>query len=188
MTFTPYRPTLNELICPHLLSAIGRVTAVRWLDAEAMQIAHQTQQNAYMNPQGLVYPPNMPSLQVLAKAAADRYLFVRVASPEEAVLTLKRREGAALSVLVHRHCDAVEHRGEQELTAAVKKALTTRKLSIRGYIGELWALHVLRVDPNARDYVAFCYMTEKRLLNMSITGQAWEIALRLVEAIEGETP
>lgn len=178
-----YHPTLSELTCPHLLSPVGRVTAIRWLDAEAMQLAHQTQQGAYMNPQAVMYPPNMPSLAVLAKAAADRHLFVRASSPEETVIMSNNRLGKAISIAVHRYDDALNRAGEQYLAATIKKELVQHKVSVQGYVGELWALHVLRVDPLAPGYVAFCYLTEKRLLNKAINGEADTIAVQLVSAL-----
>lgn len=180
-----YRPPLSELICPHLLTHIARVTAVRWLDAEAMQVVAQTQQGAYMNPQGIEYPPNMPSLQVLAKVAADRYLsngdnYAKARSTPPPA----QQPNQAISLLVHRYYDAVDRQVEAELTTAIAKELTARGIRTQGHVGELWARMVLNINPFIKEYEAFCYLTERRLLNQAIKGESNKIALRLAECMK----
>lgn len=179
-----YRPPLSELICPHLLTHVARVTAVRWLDAEAMQVVAQTQQDAYMNPQGIEYPPNMPSLQVLAKAAADRHLsggdnYAKARSTPPQV----QQPNQAIFLLVH-YFDAVDRQAEAELTTAIAKELTARGIRTQGHVGELWARMVLNVNPFSKWYEAFCYLTERRLLNQAIKGDSHSIALRLAECMK----
>lgn len=181
-----YRPPLSELICPHLLTHIARVTAVRWLDAEAMQVVAQTQQDAYMNPQGIEYPPNMPSLQVLAKAAAERYLSSgdNYTKAQSTLRRVPHQPSQAVSLLVHRYFDAVDRQAEAELTTAIAKELSARGIRTQGHVGGLWARMVLNINPFIKEYEAFCYLTERRLLNQAIKGESNKIALRLAECME----